>query len=174
MTDSDIILGMAWLSPYHDVLNYNTKSLTLKILGRERFELEGVYKPKKVKVISFIWDNTLVEQRLLAYLAHVRDVKSEASSIWSILVVSEFSEVFFNDFPGLPPDRDIDFCIDLDPGTRPISTPSYRMDLAKLRELKAQTQEFFYKGFINPCSSPWRDPILFVKKNDGSMRMYID
>ncbi|KAH0680945.1 hypothetical protein KY285_022559 [Solanum tuberosum] len=102
------------------------------------------------------------------------DVEVETPSIESILVVSEFIEVFPNDFPRMPPDRDIDFCINLDPGTRPISIPPYRMALAELRDLKAQIQELLDKGFIRPSSSPLCVPVLFVKKNDGSMRMCID
>ena len=74
----------------------------------------------------------------------------------------------------MPPDRDIDFCIDLEPGTRPISIPPYRMAPAELRELKAQLQELLNKGFIRPSASPWGAPVLFVKKKDGSFRMCID
>ena len=92
----------------------------------------------------------------------------------SIPVVSEFSEVFSTDLPGLPPDRDIDFCIDVDPGTRPISIPPYRMTPAELKELKEQLQDLLSKGFIRPSVSPWGAPVLFVKKKDGSMRMCID
>ena len=78
------------------------------------------------------------------------------------------------DLPGMPPDRDIDFCIDLEPGTRPISIPPYRMAPVELRELKAQLQELLNKGFIRPSASPWGAPVLFVKKKDGSFRMCID
>ncbi|KAH0658132.1 hypothetical protein KY289_026880 [Solanum tuberosum] len=94
-------------------------------------------------------------------------------SIEFIPVVSEYREVFPNDLPGMPTDRDIDFCIDLEPGTHPISIPPYRMAPAELRELKAQIQEFFYKGFIRTGASPWVTLVLFVKKKDGSMRMCI-
>ncbi|WMV34364.1 hypothetical protein MTR67_027749 [Solanum verrucosum] len=78
----------------------------------------------------------------------------ESPSIESIHVVSEFREVFPNDLPGMPPDRDIDFCIDLEPGTRPISIPPYRMAPTELRELKAQMQELLDKEFICPSASP--------------------
>ena len=74
----------------------------------------------------------------------------------------------------MPPDRDIDFCIDLEPGTRPISIPPYRMAPAEFRELKAQLQELLGKGFIRPSASPLGAPVLFVKKKDGSFRMCID
>ena len=89
-------------------------------------------------------------------------------------MVCEFSEVFPTDLPGMPPDRDIDFCIDLEPGTRPISIPPYRMAPAELRELKEQLQDLLSKGFIRPSISPWGAPVLFVKKKDGTMRMCID
>ncbi|KAH0665419.1 hypothetical protein KY285_026625 [Solanum tuberosum] len=116
----------------------------------------------------------LVGQGCLAYLAHIRDVEVEFPSIVSIPVVSEFREVFPSDLLGMPPDRDIDFCIDLEPGTRPISIPPYRMAPTKLRELKVQIQELLDKGFIRPSASPWGAPVLFVKKKDGSIRMCID
>ena len=72
------------------------------------------------------------------------------------------------DLPRVPPDRDIDFCIDLEPGTLPISIPPYRMAPAELTELKAQLQELLSKGLIRPSGSPWGAPVLFVKKKDGS------
>ena len=73
MTDFDIILGMTWLSNYHAVVNCNTKSVTLEILGRETLEWEGVYEPNKGKIISSIWASKLVDHGFLAYLAHVKD-----------------------------------------------------------------------------------------------------
>ncbi|WMV23603.1 hypothetical protein MTR67_016988 [Solanum verrucosum] len=129
--------------------------------------------PKQAKIISFIRASKLVEQSCLAYLAHIRNVEIEAPSIVSILVVSEFSEVFSNDLSGMPPDRDIDFYIDLESGTRLISIPPYRLAPAELRELKAQIQELLDKRFIRLIASPWGAPVLFVKKEDGSMRMCI-
>ena len=77
------------------------------------------------------------------------------------------------DLPGVPPDRDIDFDIDLEPGTKPISIPPYRMTPTELKELKDQLQDLLSKGFICPNVSPWGAPVLFVKK-DGTMKMCID
>ncbi|WMV19547.1 hypothetical protein MTR67_012932 [Solanum verrucosum] len=141
---------------------------------REKLEWEGVYKPKQAKIISSIRARKLVGQGCLAYLAHIRDVEVESPSIESIPVVSKFREEFPIDLPGMPLDRDIDFCIDLEPGTRPISIHPYHMTPTELRELKAQIQEFLDKGFIRPSASPWGAPALFVKKKNGSMRMCID
>ena len=86
----------------------------------------------------------------------------------------EFPDVFPEDLSGLPLDREIEFSIDLLPGFSPISKAPYRMALAELRELKAQLQELLDKGFIRPSVSPWGAPVLFVKKNDGIMRLCID
>ncbi|WMV23717.1 hypothetical protein MTR67_017102 [Solanum verrucosum] len=172
--DFDIILGMTWLSLYYVVFKCNTKSVTLEISGREKLEWQGVYKPKRTKIISSIRVKKLIMQGCLAYLAHIRDVEIKAPSIGSIPVVLEFIEVFPNDLLGMPPNRYIDFCIDLEPGTRPISIPPYRMAPAELRELKAQIQELLDKGFILPSASLWSAPVLFVKKKDVSMRMCID
>ncbi|XP_070056682.1 uncharacterized protein [Nicotiana tomentosiformis] len=74
----------------------------------------------------------------------------------------------------IPPDRDINFCIDLAPGTQPISIPPYRMDPKELKELKEKLEKLLAKGFIRPSVSPWCAPVLFVKKKDGTMRMCID
>ena len=76
--------------------------------------------------------------------------------------------------PGLPPDREIEFCIDIVPGTDPISMPPYRMAPAELKELNEQLKELLDQGFIRPSTSPWGAPVLFVKKKDGSLRLCID
>ena len=91
-----------------------------------------------------------------------------------ILVVREFLDVFPDDIAGLPPNREVEFTIDLISGTEPISIPPYRMAPTKLRELKAQLEEFLSKGFIRPSISPWGAPVLIVKKKDRSLRLCID
>ena len=74
-------------------------------------------------------------------MAHLRDDTSKVPLIESVSIVREFLDVFPADLPGMPPDRDIYFCIDLESGTLPISIPPYRMAPAELMELKAQLQE---------------------------------
>jgi hypothetical protein len=91
-----------------------------------------------------------------------------------IPVVCEYANVFPDELPGMPPDRDIEFAIELQPGTTPISKRPYRMPPAKLAELKKQLQELLDKGFIRPSTSPWGCPALFVKKKDESLRLCID
>jgi hypothetical protein len=74
----------------------------------------------------------------------------------------------------MPPDRDIEFLIELQPGTTPISKRPYRMPPNELAELKIQLQDLLDKGFIRPSASPWGCPVLFVKKKDNSLRLCVD
>jgi hypothetical protein len=96
------------------------------------------------------------------------------SPLDEIPVVCEYPDVFPDELPGMPPDRDVKFVIELQPGTAPISKRPYRMPPKELAELKTQLQELLDKGYIRPSSSPWGCPALFVKKKDGSLRMCVD
>jgi hypothetical protein len=91
-----------------------------------------------------------------------------------IPVVYEYANVFPEELPGMPPDRDIEFTIKLQPGTTPISKRPYRMPPAELAELKKQLQELLDKCFIHPSTSPWGCSALFVKKKDENLRLCID
>jgi hypothetical protein len=91
-----------------------------------------------------------------------------------IRVVCEFPEVFPDDLPGMPPDREVEFVIDLLPGTAPFSKRPYRMSSAQLSELKKQIKELLEKGFIHPSSSPWGALVTFVEKKDDTQRMFVD
>ena len=108
------------------------------------------------------------------YLAFVVDKRQEGTRLEDIPIVQEFPDVFPDDISGLPPDREVQFTINLIPGNEPISIPPYRMAHAELRELKAQLEELLSKGFIRPSISPWGAPVLFVKKKYGSLRLCID
>jgi hypothetical protein len=94
--------------------------------------------------------------------------------IQDIPVVCEFLDVFPEELPGLPPERDVEFVIELKPGTTPISGRSYRMPPNELAELKTQLQDLLDKGFVIPSSSPWGCLAIFVKKKDQTLRMCVD
>ena len=79
-------------------------------------------------------------------------------------VVCEYEDVFLDELSGLPLHRDVDFIIELHPGTSPISMTPHRMALVELQKLKVQLQEILDKGFIRPSTSPWSVPILFTRK----------
>jgi hypothetical protein len=89
-------------------------------------------------------------------------------------VVQDYPDVLPEELPGMLLERDIEFLIELLPGTPPISKRSYRMTVNELVELKKQIAELQAKGFIRPGSSPWGAPVLFAEKKDGTQRMCVD
>ncbi|GJZ01695.1 putative reverse transcriptase domain-containing protein [Tanacetum coccineum] len=104
-------------------------------------------------------------------ITRVMEKKSDDKRLEDIPVVREFSEVFLEDLPGLPPVRQIKFQIDLIPGATPVARAPYRLAPSEMQELSDQLQELVDQGFIRPSTSPWGAPVLFVKKKDGSFRM---
>ncbi|KAI3729830.1 hypothetical protein L6452_18501 [Arctium lappa] len=102
------------------------------------------------------------------------DKKLKEKRIQDIPIVQDFPEVFPDELPGLPPQRQVEFHIDLIPGAAPVAKSPYRLAPSEMKELSEQLQELLEKGFIRPSSSPWGAPVLFVKKKDGTFRMCID
>ncbi|XP_070008379.1 uncharacterized protein [Nicotiana sylvestris] len=127
MTNFEVIRGMDWLSPYHAVLDCHAKTVTLAMPELPRLEWKGLSICASSRVISFLKARHMVEKGCLAYLDYVRNTTTETPTIDSMPVVREFSDVFPSDLPGMPPDRDINFCIDLSIDTQPISIPPYCM-----------------------------------------------
>ena len=89
-------------------------------------------------------------------------------------VVCEFVDVFPDELPGLPPQRAVDFGIELHPGISPISMTPYRITPVELQELRVQLKELLDKRFIRQSTSPWGAPVLFAKKKDKTLRLCID
>ncbi|KAJ0948651.1 putative nucleotidyltransferase, Ribonuclease H [Helianthus annuus] len=110
----------------------------------------------------------------VAFLAHVVDKEVEELKLEDIPVVRDYPKVFPEDLPGLPPQRQVEFHIDLVPGAAPVAKAPYRLAPSEMQELSTQLQELLDKGFIRPSFSPWGAPVLFVKKKDGSFRMCMD
>ena len=125
-------------------------------------------------LISTIFARCLLQKGCKGYLAHVVDTRSSEVRLEDVPVVRDFLDVFPADLLGLPPEREIDFLIDLVSGIAPISLPPYRMASSELKELKTQLQELVDRGFIRPSISPWGTPVLFVKKKDDTWRLCID
>jgi hypothetical protein len=148
----DIILGTDWISRHQAVIDIAARAIE-------------IHSP------------TCGETTL--YLPHQGCTRSYAfalveSPVEKIPVVCEYPDVFPDELPGMPPDRDIEFAIELQPETAPISKRPYRMPPAELAELKKQLQELLDKGFIRPSTSPWGCLALFVKKKDESLRLCVD
>jgi hypothetical protein len=89
-------------------------------------------------------------------------------------VVRDFSDVFPEELPRMPPNREVEFAIDLLPKTTPTPKWPYRMPVEELKELKKQLMELQEVGYICSSSSPWGVPVPFVQKKDGSQRMCVD
>lgn len=116
----------------------------------------------------------LLSRGTRGYLAFLINTPGEKIKLEDMPVISEFPDVFPEELESLPPERKIEFKIDLVFGTTPISKTPYRMAPAELKELKVQLQDLLEQGFIHESESPWGAPVLFVKKKDGSLRLCID
>ncbi|KAL0539804.1 hypothetical protein IC582_024025 [Cucumis melo] len=138
------------------------------------FKFKGEGSRSLPKVISAMRASKLLSQGTWSILESVMDTKEVDVSLSSEPVVRDYPHVFPEELPGLPPHREIEFAIELEPGTVPISRAPYRMAPTELKELKVQLQELLDKGFIRPSVSPWGALVLFVKKKDGSMCLCID
>ncbi|GAU28976.1 hypothetical protein TSUD_391740, partial [Trifolium subterraneum] len=168
LKDMDIVLGMDWLSANTVYIGCAEKNLYVPIdLNAES------------RALTALLQNT---HQLIQYLGAENKgfsimftISSESSlSPSDIPIVREYLDVFPEEINSLPPEREIEFSIDLVPGSQPIFVAPYRMSPLELRELKSQLEELLQKHFIRPSVSPWGAPVLLVKKKDGTMRLCID
>jgi hypothetical protein len=148
----DIILGTDWLARHQAVIDIAAKAIE-------------VHSPTCGETTLFLPDQGCT---------HFCAFTMIESPVERIPVVCDYLDVFPDELPGIPPDRDIEFAIELQPGTAPISKRPYKMPPVELAELKMQLQELLDKGFIRPSTSPWGCPALFVKKKDESLRLCVD
>jgi hypothetical protein len=154
---TDVILGINWLDKYQAVISCDKR--TMKLLS-----------PLGEEVVTEL---VLPESRQGG--CHQMTIESkDANPLEAIKVVSEFPDVFPKDLPDMPPERKVEFAIELIHGTVPISKRAYMVSRPELMELKKQIDELPKKGYIRPSTSPWASPVLFVEKKDGTRRMCID
>ncbi|WVZ76647.1 hypothetical protein U9M48_024603, partial [Paspalum notatum var. saurae] len=152
----DIILGMEWLKPHNAMIDVGSRTVQLR-------------SSSGTDVIIHVPLQEHVHHTVNAAEAHV-----EAQALKKIPVACEYPDVFPEELPRLPPDRDVEFRIDLVPGMAPASKWPYRMAPDELKELKTQLQEQLDIGFIQPSSSPWRCPFFVEKKDQGGKRLCMD
>uniref|UniRef100_J3KUX8 CCHC-type domain-containing protein n=1 Tax=Oryza brachyantha TaxID=4533 RepID=J3KUX8_ORYBR len=151
----DVILGMDWLAAYGAHINCEDKTVSLKLNKEgERVLFKGDRSPEITVGLKL---NSM-----------------KAKSLDQIPIVQEFPDVFPDELPGMPLDRDIEFTIDLIPGTSPIALRPYRMGPEELVELRKQLDELESMGYIRESTSPWGAPVIFVDKKDGGIRMCVD
>jgi hypothetical protein len=147
----DVILGMDWLSMHKGMINCAKKAVRLTTSSGKEME----YVAENL-VTNKAASNRVVLNQL------------DATSTMDVRTVFEFPDVFPEELPGMPSDREIEFVIELVPITAPIFKRPYRMATNQLAELKEQLQELLDKGYIRPSASPWGAPIIFVPKKDGT------
>jgi hypothetical protein len=148
----DIIHGMDWLSKYDGVIQCSRKAVRLTKKGGTTVEFVAMVQSDQGSMLN----------------------QTKALALEDIRVVQEYPNIFPEELPGMPPDHDIEFLIDLLPGTPPISKRPYRMPVNELVELKKKIVGLQAKGFIRHSSSPWGAPVLFVEKKVGTQRMCVD
>jgi hypothetical protein len=146
------------------------------ILGMDRLrKYDGVILCAKRAIRLTKEDGTIVEFNAAIQAEQVSLLnKVHGTSLNEIRIAHEYPNVFPKELPGMPPDCDIEFMIELLPGTPPMSKRPYKMPVNELVELKKQIDELQSKGFIRPSSSPWGVPVLFMEKKDGTQRMCVD
>jgi hypothetical protein len=148
----NIILGMGWMRAHKALLDTITRVVQLdsSLYGTQVLQLSAI--PVATPSVHH----------------------TTAQNLEDIPVAYEFPDVFPKDLPDMPPDRDVEFVIELQPGTAPISRRPYKMTPKELAELKVQLNELLDKGYIRPSSSPWGCPALFMKKKDQSLRLCVE
>jgi hypothetical protein len=148
----DIILGMDWLRKYDGVILCAKRAIRLTREDGTIVEFNAAIQAEQVSLLN----------------------KVQGTSLNEIRIAQEYPDVFPEDLSGMPLDHNIEFMIELLPGTPTISKRPYRMPVNELVELKKQIAELQIKGFICPSSSPWGAPLLFAEKRDGTQRMCVD
>ncbi|GJW67682.1 putative reverse transcriptase domain-containing protein, partial [Tanacetum coccineum] len=150
----DVIVGMDWLSQNEAVIVCHEKVVEIPLEGIGILRVQG--------------------ERTLGAAKALMNAKVNETKLSDIFVVRDFVDVFPEDLSGLPPQRQVEFRIDLAPGATPVEKSPYRLAPSEMQELSGQLQELQDRAFIRPSHSPWGAPVLFVKKEDGSFRMRID
>ena len=162
MKDFNVILGMDWLVTSRAVMDCFNKTIKLT-LQSGTVEFVGQRKPIQTSCIFALKAKRLLKSGCEGYLAFIT-MDKQSKVVEGIPVVYEFPYVFSDEISSLPLVREIDFSIELVPGTAPISKAPYRMTPVELRVLKTQLEDLLDKMLVRPSVSPLGTPILFVKK----------
>ncbi|XP_073026627.1 uncharacterized protein [Primulina eburnea] len=174
MEDFDCILGIDLLTTYRATVDCYQKLVQFRTTESSSWFFYGEGARPPMPVVSALKACRALESGGEGYLIYAIDSSTSSVGTDDIPVVCEFPDVFPDEIPGFPPIREVEFGIELMPGTTPISRAPYRLAPSEMRELKQQLQDLLDKGYIRPSVSPWGAPVLFVKKKDGSMRLCID
>ena len=167
-------MGLDWLSKHREIVDCGQKTVVLRCFDQTEVIVQGIGSSVMSNVISAMQARRLMRKGCETFLVVILDSKRGQVDVEKIPVVREFPDVFPEELPGIPLEREVDLAIEIVPGTVPMSKAPYRMAPIELKVLKTQLQELLDKGFIQPNVSPWGAPVLFVKKKDSTLRMCID
>ena len=146
----DVITGMYWLSLHRaDIMCYK-KVVRLNLLSGETLVVYGDKPGTNLRIISSIQAQKFLRKECRAFLAHVVDVSQETKDIQNIPVVRDFPDIFPEELPGLPPQRQVEFRIALVLGDTPVAKLPYHLAPAEMQELSGQLNELLSKSFIRP------------------------
>nr|XP_027075956.1 uncharacterized protein LOC113699808 [Coffea arabica] len=171
---AEVVEGMDWLARYDAQLDCKRKTVEFRIPGEAILRLDVRGSLASSAMISGIRARKLLNRGAQGFLAFLINTPTDKLKIEDVPVVSEYPDVFPDELVNLPPEREIEFEVNLCPGASPISKTPYRMAPAELKELKLQLQDLLERGFIHESGSPWGAPVLFVKQKDGTLRLCID
>jgi hypothetical protein len=131
----DLIIGMDWLASHRALVDcFAKRVLCVDDEGRP-VEIQGVQRKLLLRFISTMKVKRCLRQGFRLYVVEALNER-RGPSLDQYLVLLEFKDVFLNEFPGLPPERELDFTIDLKPGVEPISKTLYRMTMPELCEFQ--------------------------------------
>nr|XP_027071972.1 uncharacterized protein LOC113696787 [Coffea arabica] len=150
----DVIIGMDFLGQYHAKLDCRAKVVEFCISGEATLRLDVKGRLASSAMISGIRARKMLSKGAQGFLAFMINAPSDRAKLEDVPVVQEFPDVFPEELKTLPPEREVEFRIDLVPGTAPISKTPYRMAPAELKELKIQLQDLLEKGFVKESDSP--------------------
>ncbi|XP_073137422.1 uncharacterized protein [Henckelia pumila] len=167
MSDFDCILGIDMLTLYHAIVDFYQILVQFHQDEGYCWYFYGERARPSMPLVSALKAYFALEFGRDGYLIYVVDTTKGSHGIENVLVVSEFPDIFPDEIPGFPPVREVEFGIDLLPGTSPISRAPYRQAPSEMRELKQELQDLLDKGYILPSVSPWGASVLFVKKKMG-------
>ncbi|KAJ9545159.1 hypothetical protein OSB04_024866 [Centaurea solstitialis] len=176
MKEINVVLGMSWLGRHGAWFDCEGQRVKIRNPSGGDLIITGNGLKRPPRTCSLAKARRYVKGGGMSYLVYVAEIAGEKKrkTVADVPVVRDFPDVFPEDLPGVPPERQVEFGIDLIPGAAPVAKAPYRLAPPEMQELSNQLEELLGKGFIRPSSSPWGAPILFVKKKDGSMRMCID
>jgi hypothetical protein len=169
----DLIIGMDWLETHRALVYCFAKRVLCVDDEGIPVDIQGVRRKVSLLFISTMKVKQCLRQGCQLYVVEVVNER-KGPSLDQYPLLSKFKDVFPNELPGLPPERELDFTIEIKPGPEPISRTLYQMTALKLCELKMKLKELLDLGLIRPSVSPWDAPVIFVKKKDGSLRLCID